>query len=264
MSAASQALLTIAAKQLSADGATVRRGEDDFASDLSGAAAGAVLRAFAAVPTMELVEVDAKIYLTGPQAKVAVQNVGGRLFATIVPEAVNTATERTPEQIVAIVTTGKAGAAKAETSEAEAVREEEALAAVKRDARGWRGALRSPWTLVALVLIGLGWGYANYVPATPAGVEVIRDPAKIATLHRKLNGRYGVPAATVLVLNSGKLTGVKMGPASATEVTVFELSYRFGLRGEQPVMLVSNGALLEQQPGGALKFLESVYPRIAQ
>lgn len=264
MSAISRPMLAIAAKQISADGATVRRGEDDFAGDLSEAAAGAALRAFAAVPALDLVEVEAKIYLSGPGAKVAVQNVGGRLFATLVPETVNTAMERSPEEIVEIVTTGEAGDERMGSKEAETAREEEALAAVKRDGRGWRGAMRSPWTLAVLLMIGLAWGYANYVPATPAGVEVVRDPAKIAALHGKLNGRYGVPAATVLVLNNGKLSGVKMGPASAAEETIFELSYRFGLRGEQAVMLVSNGALLEQQPGGALKFLESVYPRIAQ
>lgn len=261
MSVRSQPLLTIASKHLSADGTTVHRGEDDAASNLTTDAARAALWAFARLPAMELVDVDAKIYLTGPQVKVAVQNVGGRLFATPVPEAINTPAERTPEQIVAIVTTGKALPDIEETSGKAEEADGEANAAAKRGAGGWRAVRRSPWTLAVLAVTTLVMAYATFMPATPAGVDVIHDPAKTASLHGKLNGRYGLPTGTMLVLNGGKMTGVRAGKAAGNEEKIFELSYRFGLRGEQVVMLVSNGALLEQQADGGLKFLESVYPR---
>lgn len=245
----------------------MRRGEEQVATDVTAFEARAALTAFAAVPAMELVDVDAKIYLTGPEAKVAVQNVGGRLFVTLVPEAVNTATERTPEQAVAMVTRGNPGAAAATRGEdgaREVERENEMLAAAKRDARGWRGVLRSKRTLGVLVVVAAAIGLWNFGPKSPEGVDLIRDPGKISALHAKLNGRYGVPAATTLVLESGRLTGLKPGATDAVEEKVFTLNYRFGQRGEQTVIVASNGALLERQGDGSLKFLESVYPRIAK
>jgi hypothetical protein len=267
MSERTPPLLSLSTKHLSADGGTVRLGEEHFAVDVTAFEARAALTAFAAVPAMALVDVDAKIYLTGPEAKVAVQNVGGRLFVTLVPEAVNTATERTPEQTVAMVTRGDPGAAAdavGTDGAHDAERESEISARAKRDARGWRGVLRSKWTLVALVAIAVAIGFWNFAPKAPEGVDMIRDPAKTAALHATLNGRYGVPAATMLVLENGRLTGVKPGPAGAADEKVFALSYRFGQRGEQTVIVASNGALVERQGDGSLKFLESVYPPIAK
>lgn len=267
MSERTPPLLSLSTKHLSADGGTVRLGEEHVAADVTAFEARAALTAFAAVPAMELVDVDAKIYLTGPEAKVAVQNVGGRLFVTLVPEAVNTAAERTPEQAVAMVTRGDPGRmanSGGADGAREAERENEMLAAAKRDARGWRGVLRSTRTLVGLVVVAVAIGFWNFGPKSPEGVDLMRDPAKISGLHAKLNGRYGVPAATTLVLENGRLTGLKPGPTGAAQEQVFALNYRFGQRGEQIVIVVSNGALLERQSDGSLKFLESVYPRIAK
>jgi hypothetical protein len=261
MSTPSQPLLAIVSKHLSADGTTVHRGEDQEANNLTVDAARAALRAFARLPAMELVDVEAKIYLTGPHAKLAVQNVGGRLFATLVPEAINTPTEQTPEQILAVVTNGEAAPETTVSPGNDEVAAREANAATKRGSRGWRAASRSPWTLVAVALATLVMAYVTFVPTTPAGVEVIHDPAKTDALHGKLNGRYGVPSGTMLVLREGKITGVRKSNAVGAEEKVFELNYRFGLRGRQIVMLVSNGSLLEQQADGGLKFLETVYPR---
>lgn len=265
MSERTPPLLSLASKHLSADGGSVRVGEEHVAMNVTAFEARAALTAFAAVPAMDLVDVDAKIYLTGPAAKVAVQNVGGRLFVTLVPEAVNTAAERTPEQAVAIVTRGESGGA-ATANEADlardAERQNEMLAAAKRDAGGWRGVLRSPRTLVALVIVAVAIGFWSFGPKSPEGVDLMCDPAKISALHGKLNGRYGVPAGTTLVLDNGRLTGLKPGATGAAPQQAFVLSYRFGQRGEQTVIVVSNGALLERQSDGSLRFLESVYPPI--
>ncbi len=260
--------LSLVTKNLSPDGSTVRVSEENPGADVTEAEARAALSAFAAVPTMALVDVDAKIYLTGPEGKVAVQNVGGRLFVTLVPEAVNTAAERTPEQAVAMVTRSDRGAAAAGPSGAdgmsEAERANERLAAAKRDARGWRGVWRSTWTLVALVVVAAAIGFWNFGTKSAEGVKFIRDPAKISELHAKLNGRYGVPGATALVLENGRLTGLKAGPTGVGAEQAFTLNYRFGQRGEQTVIVASNGALLERQSDGSLKFLASVYPRQAK
>ncbi len=261
MSAYLQPRFAIATMHLSADGTTVHRGEENTAVDLAPEAAVAAMGAFGRLTAMDLVDVEAKIYLTGPRAKVAVQNVGGRLFVTAVPEAVNTATERTPEQILEMVALGKEAPTVAETQWNDEGAEGAATAAAKRGASAWSAVRRSPWTLAVLAVTTLVMAYATFGPAMPAGVEVIHDPAKTAALHGKLNGRYGLPSGTILVLNGGKLTGVRGGQTAGNEEKVFELSYRFGLRGEQVVVLVSNGALLEQRADGGLKFLESVYPR---
>lgn len=66
--------------------------------------------------------------------------------------------------------------------------------------------------------------------------------------------------ATILVLDNGRLTGHETGTARA----LFEKSYRFGLHGDQVVLVVDNDALLEPQPDGSMKFMDSIYPRLGR
>jgi hypothetical protein len=253
--------LELSTLNLSPDGGRILPGERGRAIDVSIDDALAALRSFAQVSAMALIDVEAKIYLAGPRGKIAVQNVGGRLFAAAVPEAINPATETTPEQTVARLV-GEDVPGFSPESEIAAQREAEALAAVERRAGGWRAALSSPWALAILMPIVAAMAYFSFGPTVADGIEIVRDPGRIANLHATFNGRYGDPGATVLELNSGKLAGKRKASAGRAEETIFERSYRFGLRGDAVVLVVDNGAILDAQPDRSLVFLSSTYPRL--
>lgn len=256
--------LTISTHNLSNDCASVVRGENYPPVAVSEAAALDALRVFASLSAMALVDVEAKIYLAGPRGKVAVQNIRGRLYVTQVPEGVNTAEERTPEQTLEMVMRGVAGAPDGGGRDEQAAADAALTDAAVRQLSVRHRVMNSRW-VAAVLLIGAGLaGYVTFSPTTPADVELLRDPTKIAAQHTKLNGRYGNASAMVLVLDSGKLAGVQGAATGSAEQRRFELGYRIGLRGEQVVLLAANGALLEVLPGGNLKFLESTYPRLAK
>ncbi|HUR59920.1 MAG TPA: hypothetical protein VM029_19520, partial [Opitutaceae bacterium] len=79
----------LSTRNLSADGARVTPGADATVNRVTPGEAVAILRAFAALPTLDLVDVEAKIYLANHDRKIAVQNVRGRLFVSAVPESVS-------------------------------------------------------------------------------------------------------------------------------------------------------------------------------
>ena len=253
-------LLTLSTVNLSVDGARITPDDGKTNVPVTEADALAVLHAFARVPAMELVNVEAKIYLAGAGGKVAVQNVGGKLFVTLVPEATNTAAERTPEEII-IALTARDPAMVSSVAAAAAVKDAALLTEAARQSDGWRSRLRSGWTVAALAAVAAIFAYVNFASDTPAGVDLIRDPARISSLHAEFGGRYGEPPATILVLDHGRLTGQGAAAKGGAGTPLFEKSYRYGLRGDQVVLVVDNGALLEPQPDGSLKFMDSTYPR---
>ena len=61
--------LTISAKDVRVDGAVVPRGAESAGMAVTEAAARVALAAFAAVPAVDLVDIDAKIYGSGSRAK---------------------------------------------------------------------------------------------------------------------------------------------------------------------------------------------------
>ena len=124
--------LHLSTVNLSIDGAHVTPDRKEASVPVSQTEALAALQAFARLTAMELVDVEAKIYLSGPQAKMAAQNVGGKLFATLLPEAVNPATESTPEEIIARLTAGDPAASAAAGTEAAMTTD------AVRPAGGWR------------------------------------------------------------------------------------------------------------------------------
>ena len=264
MSGARMTVLTLSTRNVSVDGAAVCPGDDAGPCDLEAGRVLETLRAFAGLPPMDLVETEARIFLSGPRGKVAVQNVGGRLFVAELPESVNTAAERTPEQTLDLLISGKRESATASGGEVVMTAAEDLVAAAPKGKGRLKQVLNSGWVLAALLVIAAAMAWATYRPSVPEGVTMIGETAKISALNTKLDGRYGAPPATVLVLASGKLTGVQLNAATGAEEPRFQFSYRYGQIGERLVLVVSNGALLELQPNGGLKFLESVYPRIAK
>jgi hypothetical protein len=216
------------------------------------------LGAFAGLSSLELLEAEARLYLAGPAGKVAVQNVGGRLVAVLVPEAANVAMECTPEQVLALAAAGDRTVNPDSVSAATAFDEAEQFADLGRRRGVWQRTLNSPWFLAGLVAVAVAVAFLVFAPKTPDGVTLIRDTARIAALHGELNGRYGAPGATVLELANGKLTGRAPGPNGTV---LFELGYRYGLRDASVVLVAANEAELKVQTDGSLVFLSSSYPR---
>jgi hypothetical protein len=262
MSEQRPAQLMISTRNVAADGTSIAPGGQHGPAELSEAAARDVLQAFARVSPVDLVDIDARIYLIGSRCKAAVQNIGGRLFVTLVPESVNTAVELSPEQAIAWVVSGNREAVPESGAGAWSSAPEMAPSA-PREASGWHGAMNSPVTLGVLVAVAGIMAYVGFWSGGPEGVELIRDAAKVSELHAKLNGRYGLPGATMLALAGGKLTGLQVNALGGAEEKRFAMDYRLGRRGDQVVLVLSNGAVLELQANGALKFLASSYPRAA-
>lgn len=265
MSKPSTDTFTFSTQNVSADGARVTPDETVSGVAVTELKALAVLRAFAAVPSVDLVDVDARIYLAGTRGKWAVQNVSGRLFAAKVPESANSASEHSPEEIIELLTgTGIGSEARGGYAQSETVAGDMAAATRYARSSGWRGALNSWWALATLAAITAAVFYFVFAPEKPAGVEFIGDAAKLSRLHAELNGQYGLgqtAGQTVLVLDSGKLTGYSTLHDGVRGPVLFTSSYRLGERDGQVVLVTDKEAVLERRPDHSLAFLNSVYPR---
>jgi hypothetical protein len=125
---------------------------------------------------------------------------------------------------------------------------------------GPRAWINSIWMIAATTVVTVAVAGLTLTSDTPPGIEIVRDPARTATLHAGFDGSYGQAAATVLVLDHGRLTGHVGGAPAGSNA--FDVKYRYGERGGQVVIVVNNGAVLEPQPDKSLVFLESRYPKL--
>ena len=212
------------------------------------------LRAFGGMPAVGLVASDALIYVGNSRIKLAVQHENDRLFATLVPEAANTAMAQTPEEIVDFL-----GGVRAAVPVAAASRER------ARPQSRWRAWLNSRWTAALVAGVALGLGYFHYAPEVPAGIALIHDGPRVTALHTRFNGKYGAlpaPKNAALVVNSGHIAIYAQSDDGTAPPPLLEATYRYGERvGGQIVLVVANGAVLEAEADGSLKFGEAVYPR---
>ena len=255
--------LALSTRNLSGCGTRVAPGERAEAVDVTTAAALTALQGFAAIPRFDLVDVEAKIYLGASRGKFAVQNMGGRLAVAQVPEAINTAVEGSPEEVLAFVIDAVAPSSPPTGVTHPAPGENRTSPDYSRRPGAFKRALASPRTLGGVLALGGALVYTLFAPSTPDGINVIRDPARVALLTAELQGRYGSPNSTTLSVTAETLTGWR--PAGgAGEQKTFELGYRFAERDSTILLLTSNGAEIDLQPDRSLKFLASSYPRQAQ
>jgi len=260
MSQQHPAHLSISSRNLSACGTRIASGDRCEPADITTAAALATLQGFAAIPKIDLVEVEAKVYLTSERGKFAVQNMGGRLAVALVPEAVNVAVEGSPEQVLAyVVEATKPTPAVAPDGGHPLPAKDRSSPDFSRRPNALKQALVSPWMAGALLAANAVLFYWLFAPTLPDGVKVITDPARVAQLTAELAGRYGTPNSTTLTVAEGKLSGSRNGPGG--ERKVFELGYRFAERNSEVLLLTANGAEIDLQPDRSLRFLDSSYPR---
>lgn len=263
MSRSQSIALALSTRNLSGCGTRVAPGEQAEPVDVTAAAALAALQSFAAIPRFDLVDVEAKIYLGANRGKFAVQNMGGRLAVALVPEAINTAVEGSPEEVLAFVIDAVQPTPSSPTPAARpAPAADRTSPDYSRRPGAFKQTFASPWTLAGVLALGGALVYALFAPSTPDGLTVIRDPARVALLTAELKGRYGSPDSTTLSVTAGTLTGWR--PAGVTgEQKAFELGYRFAERDSTILLLTSNGAEIDLQPDRSLKFLENSYSRQA-
>lgn len=249
--------LMLSTQNLTADGARVQVGENAGPFEATESEVLAILEAYTKIPSMDLLEAEVRIYLKGKVGKASVQCVGGQLVAGLVPEASHVAIRCSSEQVLELVTIGAVTApvvARAERDRAE-------LADLAMPKSFWSRALNSNGLLGTLVLIAAAVAYSLFAPATPAGVVEITDAKEIARLHAEINGRYGTPGATELVLTNGELAGWWERTNTSESRKIFALGYRYARRDNSVVLLASNGAELRIESGRRLLFLSSAYPR---
>ncbi len=254
-------MITLSTYHLSADGVSASADENAPKRDVTPETALAALRAFAAMPALQLVGIDAKLYLSSPEEKIAVQNTRGKLLVAVMPELFNTWQECTPEAALARLVGADAPLAGAQLPGQAA----KPWSPGQRRPVRLRRLLGSGWVLGSLAVIALAVAWLSFSPDTPDGVTLIRDSAKISQLHVQFNGRYGAeeqPGQMMLELGNGKYRSLQAGPAGAAASVLIEADYQFGLRDGHVVLVLANGAILEPQPDGGLKFLNSVYPRL--
>ena len=253
-------MLTFSSRNLSEDCTKVVPGHAVNLAAMEAATAVVRLQAFASVPAVELVDSDARIYLanTNTNTKLAVQNENGRLFAQHVPEAANTAMQQTPEEIVGFLT--------GEGATVNPLQQAEASEVMPAGPRKFRDLLKSPWTAGVLVVVAAVMAYFTFSPEVPAGIKMISDPARITNLHSAFSGRYGEAAQagqTVLLIENGRFAVLTASEQGVPPEPLMDTSYGYGLRGEQVVLVVANGAVLERGKDGSMRFNDAVYPRLA-
>lgn len=249
--------LVLSTQNLTADGARVQVGENTGPFELTESEVLAILRSYAQIPPMDLLDAEVRIFLKGKVGKASVQCVGGQLVAGLVPEASHVATRCSPEQVLELVTIGAVAAPVAPRAE----RDRAELADLTMPQSIWSRALNSKGLLGALLLIAGVVAYSLFAPTTPAGLVVITEAKEIARLHTEVNGRYGTPGATELVLSNGELAGWTEKTNSSEARKIFTLSYRYARRDNSVVLLASNGAELKIDSGRRLLFMNSAYPR---
>lgn len=250
--------LTFSSQNLSPDCSKVEPGGNVPASSISPNVALARLQAFLRISPVDLVDSDAAIILAVRDIQLIIQNENGRLCAARMPKIMHAAVEQTPEEIIAFVTEGRPGLNLAPE-------EAETLLLPSVQPPKWRVWAGSPWTVAVLAVVAVIMAYFSFSSEIPAGVEMISDPVKIASLHGVYNGKYGetgTAGTTVLQLDDGRFQVFPVVGKNPAPDAVMDLSYRYGLSNEQVVVVVANGAVLVPGKDGSLKYNDSVYPRI--
>ncbi|MDI1249307.1 MAG: hypothetical protein PSV13_10630 [Lacunisphaera sp.] len=251
-------MLTFSSRNLNEDCSAVMPGREERGVPIEAEAALERLRAFAKVPAVALVDSDARIYLANGGTKLAVQNENGRLYAQRVPESAHTADQQTPEEIVGFLT--------GEQAVAFQMSQDNPPEFMPAGPSHWRSRLNTGWIAGVLAVVAVVVAYYTFAPAVPAGIQMISDPVRVASLHTKFNGRYGDAAlagSTTFLVENGRFIVQPAGEAGVPGEPLMDSSYRYGLRGDDVVLVVANGAVLEPGKDGSLRFNDAAYPRIS-
>ncbi len=265
---------TLALESLSADGSAAQPGRRSTRENVDEATVRACLAAFAAIPAVDLVGVDARMRLRWMQRQVAVYRSGADLFFTPLPEASHTPVRCTPDGVLAYLAGREVAPAPesitAEPSAPGSSAPEPGVPEPERQRvgfrRGWSLPIGAKIAILAVTAsIGAGLVYQEVSRPAPLGYEWIDDSKQLDEIRGRLDGHYGNPAATEslsFTISGGTLSMYYTGEAGGPRELVRSSSFRLAKRAGYVVALITgNGEVLELQPDGRLLHGERYYDR---
>ena len=212
------------------------------------------LQAFAAVPAVDLLDVQATVVLNVEGGgEFTVRNEAGQLFMIQSPASENTPLMRSPEEIVQFL-------------DDEFTPEEVAeIAEVVVETSKARSVLNSPILLVVLVAVLLVLLFITLKPEAPEGVNFVNDVALQASYTQEFEGRYGAVAEDGALLYVIEGDRFKMFDVTAdgvdSEPFVDEV-FTFGQRAGAAVIVLADGVVMSHNSTGDLVYEDEVYPRL--
>ncbi|MCF7689748.1 MAG: hypothetical protein K9M98_03165 [Cephaloticoccus sp.] len=244
-------------KSLSDDCSQVQPQHQGTQDGLDAAKVRTCLDAFAAIPAVDLVGVDAKIRLRCNQQHVAVSRSGDALYFTLMPENSHAPEKSTPDGIMAYLT----GADPIQLEP-----EPESLPTpVRRKRKLSLGlSLGSQIAVLAITLTILaGMFHKTITVSPPHGYVLIEDSSRINMLQQQFDGTYGSPKARMSIqISHGRVSFFAVSRDGAPPQFLKEESFRYALRGGHTVALLgAKGDILEFNPDGSLLFGAQSYPR---
>ena len=246
---------SLVSKSLSDNCAEVLPQHQGAQNDLDAATVKACLDAFAAIPAVDLVGVEAKIRLRCHQQQVVVSRSGDALYFTPIPESSHTAESSTPEGIMAYLT----GVDPIQP-------EPESIPATVRRKRNFSLGLSLGGQIAVLAIaltILAGMFHQSITVSPPRGYVLIEDSSRINTLQEQFDGTYGSPDARMsFQISHGRVSFYAMPRDGSPRQLLKEESFHYALRGDHTVALLgAKGDILEFNPDGTLLFGAKSYPR---
>lgn len=242
------------ANGLSEDCSAVAADETHAAVAVTAADLLARLRAFAAVPAVDLLDVKATVVLkVEGGGEFTVRNEAGQLFMIQSPASEHTPLMRSPEEIVQFLDDEFTPE---EVAEIEEVVVQESKA---------RSVLNSPILLVVLVAVLGGLLFIRLKPEAPAGVSFVNDVALQASYTQQYEGRYGAVAEEgdlLYVIEGDRFKMFDVTEDGVESEPFVDETFTFGQRGGDPVIVLADGVVMSHNSTGDLVYEDEVYPRL--
>lgn len=247
-------------ESLNADCSAPRPGKRGSRDDLDLAGLQACLEAFVAIPSVDLVDAEARVRIRYQHFHIAVSRSSGTLYYTLMPEAANTPVATDPAGVIAFLT----GTDVPESAPAPIEAAEEFAAPPRHGFHLPVGAQIS--LLVVLLAVLAGLSYHAFVPAPPTGYAFIADGDQLKALAAQYDGDYGGGTEDGL---SFRITGSKaqiffQGETGAAPEMVREFSARYARRDGRMALIGPHSTVIEFNPDGTLLYGAQSYPRIAR
>lgn len=250
----STANLSYSTQGLSADCSAVADGAHTDATPIETAALLERLQAFAAIPSVDLIDVQPTVTITVQGGgEFIVRNETGSLYLTQVPTAEHSAMQKSAEEIVQFLDDTFTPAAAEEVEEV-----------VVTTSKG-RSLANSPALLAGLLVVWAVIAFFVLREPGPEGVSIITDPARIDSLADQIDGRYGADQEdgdTVYVVQNGRFRIFEVTDTGVDAEPFDDVAFAFGQQGGQVVLVLENGAVIGRGPEGGLVFEDETYPAL--
>lgn len=216
------------------------------------------LRAFGSLSSIQLGDSDASVTVARGDLRLTVTNVGGRLMAKDARQAESDPVEKSPEEIGAWLMAAQDAKPKA----SQRAKAQDSA----RDFLSIAGEGKKLAFIGVMVVGMIVMGWINFGPQKVAeGIVFIDHPVRIAGLNELFSGQYGNlndPTQVIFVVeeNTLKVHLINNGQMESEPLRV--MTYRYGSRGIEEVLIAENGAIIERDSSGNLVYSGITYPKI--